>query len=281
LILRCKHLVIWGGTTLALAVAAIIFRVCCRPDETKTLPAGSIVGLSYGIAGGFLILIALALNWLRLVPNWWFIFSRAVWLKGHIWLGLLSFVLILCHSGLRFGGSFEQVLYAVYLLVVLTGIFGLILQQFVPRLMTRAVPCEVPFEQIHYICAALRDKADMQIDDKCKCSVAATSARIRQWYTNEMRPFLAWPLERKSLLNDAAKTGRMLADLRELPGAREQSLPDLLARLEEYCSERRRLARQESLHWLLHSWLYVHVPLSYAMTVMMLAHVVMTLLVYY
>jgi hypothetical protein len=81
------------------------------------------------------------------------------------------------------------------------------------------------------------------------------------------------------LLSDSSKTAQMIGEMRSLPGVDHATskVPDLLARLEEYCNERRRLARQESLHRLLHGWLYVHVPLSAALMVMMITHAVMTL----
>jgi hypothetical protein len=273
-----RHLFRWGGITCGLGLTAVGLRVYFEPDGAETLPGGSQVGLWYGLIGGFIIIFAWLLSTLRFVPSWWFIGSRAFWLKGHIWLGLLSFVLILCHSGMRFGGFFEQVLYLVFFLVVVTGIFGVILQQFLPRWMTVEVPCEVPYEQIPNVCAALRAKADLEMDTKCVAPLPATCERIRRWYDEVVRPYLGWPATNPTL-SDAGKTVQIFNEMRTLPGADHASskVPDLLARLEEYCNERRRLARQETLHRLLHGWLYLHVPLSAAMMVMMLVHAAVTL----
>jgi len=275
-----RHLLTWGLGTLVLGLLAVGVRLYCEPAETETLPGGKFVGLCYGIAGGVLVLFALALTFLRFVPSWWFIGSRAFWLKGHIWLGLLSVVLILCHSGLRFGGVYERILYVLFFLVVLTGIFGVIVQQLLPRWMTLQVPGEVPFEQIPNVCATLCEKADLEMDDKCKSPVPATEDRIKDWYKKVARPFLEGPFDRTGVLSDASKTTQVIADLRSLPGI-DPPTADLLTRLGEYCNERRRLGRQESLHRLLHGWLYVHVPLAWAMTVMMLVHAIMASLYYH
>ncbi len=273
-----KHLLKWGGTTAGLAVIAVGARLWFEPIGEEMLAGGSTVGLWYGVLGGLLIVFAWLLTALRFVPSWWFIGSRAFWLKGHIWLGSLSFILILCHSGMRFGGLFERILYLVFFLVVLTGLFGLLIQQFVPRWLTFEVPCEVPYEQIPGVCAALREKADLEMDTKCVVGVAATAARVKNWYAELVRPYLGWP-STSHLLNDAGKTVQAFAQMRSLPGVEVAAckMPELLNRLEQYCNERRRLARQESLHRLLHGWLYVHVPLSAALLIMMLAHAVMTL----
>ena len=268
----------WGGTTLGLAVIAVAVRLWFEPKGAEILPGGGTVGLWYGVLGGLIIVFAWLLTALRFVPGWWFIGSRALWLKGHVWLGSLSFILILCHSGLRFGGLFESILYLVFFLVVLTGIFGVVIQQFVPRWLTVEVPCEVPYEQIPGVCAALRDKADWEVDTKCAVAVAATNTRVKKWYVDLVRPYLGWP-STSHLLSDAGKTAQAFAQMRGLPGAdaATSKLPELLSRLEEYCTERRRLARQESLQRLLHGWLYVHVPLSAALLIMMIVHAVMTL----
>ena len=273
-----KHLLRWGGGTLALSVLAVGVRLWLEPEAPDTLPGGSQAGLAYGLLGGGLVVFAWLLSALRFVPSWWFIGSRAFWLKGHIWLSLLALVLILCHSGLRFGGLFEQLLYLVFYLVVLTGILGVVLQQFLPRWMTLEVPCEVPYEQIPHVCAVLREKADQEMDEKCVCPAPATCERILRWYSDVVRPFLGWPSQ-SHLFSDASKTAQVFAQMRALPGVDQATskVPELLARLEEYCHERRRLARQESLHRLLHGWLYLHIPLSAAMMVLMIAHAVMTL----
>lgn len=273
-----RHLFRWGGVTCGLALVAVGIRLWLEPDGTETLTGGSRVGLTYGILGGAIIVFAWLLSALRFVPSWWFLGSRALWLKGHIWLGLLSFILILCHSGLRFGGLFEQILYLVFFLVLVTGIVGVILQQFLPRWMTIEVPCEVPYEQIPNVCAALREKADLAMDSQNVCPAAATCERLKYWYAEVVRPFLGWPSENQ-LFADASKTAQVFEQMRALPGIDQPTAKasELLARLEEYCNERRRLARQESLHRLLHGWLYLHVPLSAAMMVMMIVHAVVTL----
>jgi hypothetical protein len=250
------------------------------PAETETLPGGGWIGLTYGILGGVLILFAWSLTLLRFVPGWSFLGRRSFWLKGHIWLGSLSFILILCHTGLRFGGLFEKILYFAFFLVVLTGIFGVIVQQFVPRWMTLEVACEVPFEQIPYCCATLRDKADREMEKKCESLIPATMARIKEWYAHEVRSFLSEKFNRENRLSDAGRSTQVFDEMRALAD-NKQPLTELLDRLEVYCDERRLLARQESLHFLLHSWLYLHVPLSWGMTVMMIAHAVMATFYYH
>ena len=50
-------------------------------------------GLWFGSAGSLLMIYAGLLAAHRKVPSWWFLGARKTWLRGHVWLGLLSVVL--------------------------------------------------------------------------------------------------------------------------------------------------------------------------------------------
>ena len=100
---------------------------------------GSAVGLTFGVVGSALMLFAGALGARRKVPTWQ-IGRGTFWMRGHIWLGLLSFPLILFHGGFRLGGPLTAVLMILFGIVIVSGILGLLLQQVMPRLMLTRVP---------------------------------------------------------------------------------------------------------------------------------------------
>ena len=52
---------------------------------------------------------------------------------------------------------------------------------------------------------------------------------------------------------------------------------DPLQALDEICEEREQLNRQAKLHYWLHGWLFVHVPLSYALLALSAIHAVIAL----
>lgn len=52
---------------------------------------------------------------------------------------------------------------------------------------------------------------------------------------------------------------------------------DLLKDLEDMCEERRQLGVQRKLHLWLHTWLMVHVPLSFALLALTAVHAVLSL----
>lgn len=271
----------WLLFTALACVGSVALYLCLNAGAAEPLSGGSRVGLAYGIAGGVLIVYAWLLAGLRYVPSWWWLGSRAFWLKGHVYLGTFSFILILCHSGGRVGGPFETVLYILFALVVLTGFFGLWLQYFLPSRLTEHVPCEVPYEQLPAVCRRMQAQAD-EVFDKLSAArlVPASGAQLERWYADLIRPFLGWP-GRGQLLHDATRTTEVFALVRELPGVgtetHDSPVEKGLVQLELLCVERRTLAEQERLQRLLHGWLYLHIPVQAAMLVLLIIHVAVTL----
>ncbi len=146
------------------SAAALLSYSYFNSIEPNGVTGGTVAGMWFGIAGAGLIVFAMLLSGLRHVPKWWWIGQRQSWLRAHIWLGLLSGVLILCHSGFRAGGVVEKALWVVLALTLVTGVFGLFLQQILPRLITERVPCETPYEQIPGLCNRLRQEADLIVE---------------------------------------------------------------------------------------------------------------------
>lgn len=267
----------WIGATLIVAVAATAFYLWRYLATPGGLTGGSLVGLWYGLLGSALMIYAGALSLLRRVPSWWWIGSRKVWLRGHIWLGLLSGLFILYHSSFRWGGPLEYVLWIVLLLTLATGVLGLLLQQFVPHLLNTRIASEAPFEQIPHLCLVMRKKAETLIEDVEADAKrdADVKAELRKFFEAEVRFFLSPAYVRSSSLAHPLRAQILFARMRSTPGMGE--VKEQLGQLEIYCDERRQLGEQERLHRWLHGWLLVHVPLSVVLLVLGLAHAVMSL----
>jgi hypothetical protein len=263
----------WFLITLLLGLVAVAVYAVISWNTPGGLTGGSIVGVWYGLLGSALMVYAGLLSALRKVPSWWWIGARKVWLKGHIWLGLLSGVLILCHSGFRWGGPLEVILWAVLLLTLATGVLGLALQQFLPRLMTVRVPSEAPFEQIPHLCGVLRRKAAETVAASGATGEGKTT--LEKFCADEVLPFLGPRYCRSSPLANPFQAQVRFDRLRAVPALAAFRRP--LDLLETYCDERRQLGEQQRLHYLMHGWLLVHVPLSVLLLVLGLAHAVMSL----
>src|ERR1700723_3126030 len=120
---------------------------------------GSPIGLAFGIVGSLFMVFAGLLAGRKKVPVWRL--GRAqTWMRGHLWLGLLSLPIILFHAGFRFGGPLTTVLMVLLIVVVASGLFGAALQQYMPNMITRQVPSETIFEEIDHVREQLVTEAD-------------------------------------------------------------------------------------------------------------------------
>lgn len=124
---------------------------------------GTPLGLVFGAISLGIFVFAALLNLRKKIPLWR-IGTVQLWLRAHIWLTFLTIPLILLHSGFRFGGPMTTLLMALYLLVMVSGIYGLALQHIMPRLMKERLPAETVFEQIPHICAQLCVAAEKMRD---------------------------------------------------------------------------------------------------------------------
>jgi len=273
----------WITVTLVLAALATGLFVWGQYVLPNGVTGNSAAGMAFGVVGSLLILFAFFLFFVRRIESWGWVPPRKSWLRGHIWLGLLSGLLIAFHSGFHLGGTLEWILWVVLGLVLATGVFGLVLQQFLPRRLTRRVACEVPYEQIPHVCAVLRAKAEGQYQELAKAQVASMSmidvnieipatpsVDLQAFYETELWPFLGRAYLRHSRLADPLQTSEIFAELLSWPGLRARR--EALAQLETLCTERRLLAEEERLHRWLHAWLLVHVPLSFVLLLLGAAH---------
>jgi hypothetical protein len=120
---------------------------------------GSWVGLAFGIAALALMLFAGLLGARRRFPAVR-LGRPETWMRAHLWLGLLTVPLVFFHAGFRLGGALTLALLILTLLVTISGTFGLVLQQILPRVMTARLPMETIYEQIDHVGQQLVVEAD-------------------------------------------------------------------------------------------------------------------------
>jgi hypothetical protein len=274
---------------------------------------GSTLGLTFGAIGFAFMIFAALLGARKRVPVWRIGRAQA-WMRGHLWLGLLSLPVILFHGGFHFGGTLTSVLMWLLIITVVSGVFGAALQHYVPRVMTTDVRLETIYDEIGNVQKLLREEADRGVESICgqlglgksaseevlragglssarsmstKSSGGAVAAAaetvllteeecapLRQFYLSEMRPFLEHPRKHGSRLGNRDKAHGAFSGLRT---RMPHSAQATLEDLEDICDEARQLVRQGQLHHLLHGWLLVHIPLSLTLILLGAVHAVMAL----
>ena len=266
---------------------------------------GTPLGLIFGsIAFG--IFIFAGLLGLRKKIVLWRIGTVQSWLRAHIWLTLLTIPLVILHTGFRLGGPMTALLVALYAIVMVSGIYGLTLQHYLPGLMNERLSTEAVFEQIPFIRAQLCEAAE-----KMRAGFAPSEARTAHLASTAgiaIKPvtkvFQAAPLEAGDLASKAVLVD--FIDRQVLPYLRAgdsnrrrlgnprysedifrmvklRVAAEYSPRIEEiqgWCDQRRMLDVQTRLqHWL-HGWLFIHVPLSYLLIFMTAWHAFVTLFRY-
>ncbi|MEY2488507.1 MAG: hypothetical protein QOC70_449 [Verrucomicrobiota bacterium] len=132
------------------------------PTEHHTV-GGTPLGLAFGAISLGIFVFAALLSLRKKIPLWR-VGTVQRWLRAHIWLTFLTIPLVILHSGFRFGGPMTTLLMALYALVMASGIYGLVLQHLMPRLMKERLPAETVFEQIPHIRAQLCVAAEKMRD---------------------------------------------------------------------------------------------------------------------
>jgi hypothetical protein len=133
-----------------------------KPSEHRSI-GGTPLGLIFG-AISFGIFIFAALLGVRKKLVLWRVGSVERWLRAHIWLTLLTVPLVILHTGFRLGGPMTTLLIVLYIIVMVSGVYGLALQHQIPRLMMERLPAESVYEQIAHIRAQLYTAAQKMRD---------------------------------------------------------------------------------------------------------------------
>src|SRR6202790_5111837 len=153
------------GSLVFLAVAAVAY-VLYAISAPKGPKGGSVVGLTFGVIGFAFMIFAALLGARKRVPTWR-VGRAQSWMRGHLWLGLLSLPLILFHGGFHFGGTMTRVLMWLLIATVASGLYGAALQHYLPRVMTEDAPLETIYDEIGNVRNLLREEADRAAQSLC------------------------------------------------------------------------------------------------------------------
>lgn len=208
----------WALASLAIFAVSGAVYVIYAVSAPQGPRGGSAIGLLFGIVGfGFMIFAAL-LGARKRVPTWRL--GRAqVWMRGHLWLGLLALPTIFFHGGFHFGGALTRVLMWLLIITVCSGVFGAALQHYIPRLMTTDVPLETIYDEISHVRALLREEADRAVESLCgKIGLSKSSEEevLRAGGFTALRPIAATAVPLRTSAAVSAGAGAAVAGVPEI-----------------------------------------------------------------
>lgn len=303
----------WAIASLIFLTLSVVVYAIYATAAVEGPQGGSAIGLAFGALGFAFMVFAALLGARRRVPTWRLGRAQA-WMRAHLWLGLLSLPMILFHGGFHVGGALTRILMLLLIVTVASGVFGAVLQHYLPRVMTTDVKLETIYDEIGNVRLLLCEEADGEMEALCgplglaidnaseaeraggfsaarpkmarsggpavaiavgkRVLTEAEYGPLRKFYVEELRPFLRHPREQRGRLSDADRARAAFLGLRTLLPALAH---ETLGDLEHICDEARQLLRQEQLHRWLHGWLLLHIPLSLSLIVLGTVHAVAAL----
>lgn len=194
---------IWAALSFVTCAIASGVYVVYATNAINGPSGGSLPGLIFGIIAAAMMVFAGLLAARRRFPSAR-LGSAQFWLRGHLWIGSLTVPFALFHAGFGWGGRLEQLLWLLFFAVILSGFWGLALQQLLPRMMLEQIPRETFVEQVPHLCLKFTAESDRMLADVCgplDVTLAPTELKLYQ-------PHLLSHFEedRKKNRNDYPKT---------------------------------------------------------------------------
>jgi hypothetical protein len=219
---------------------------------------------------------ALLIVWLTLfgVRKRWITsgaWSLKGWLSAHVYLGLALLVIATLHTGLHFGWNVHTLAYVLMLLVIASGVFGVVNYVRLPRRLSENRQDTTQAQLLELV-----RSLDVQLREAAQPLDRREAEIVRLSVERTKMTGSAW--ERLTGVYRGCGNQRAIdelgAFLRPAPKgklARLEAVAALLERKQQTLDQMRRHVRLRSI---LEVWLFVHVPATFALLAALTAHIV-------
>ena len=259
------------GFTAALAVvSAVVFflwrvgRAALRPDAIYT---GVLL---------FAVILGLTLFNARKKLPFLPLIKASTWLQVHIYAGWFCLFVFLLHVRFRIPtGAFEIVLALVFGVVILSGFFGLFISRDLPARLARSGE-PLLYERI----PAFRWRIQREVEDLVRQAERETeSSTLGNFYVQYLRDFfLRRPSAFSALRRGERQWHALLAEINGLERYLNEREQAIAAEIRDWIETKHNLDFQYASQRLLKLWLFVHIPFTYSLILLGLAHGILALL---
>ena len=228
------------------------------------------------LAGGMILQVSfhVAIKTASLSPK-----SAMRWRKIHIFLGYLLVAAFISHSDFSLPDtSFEWALWAAFVLVTLSGIFGTYLSWSLKA--KGRIDEGIGYDRIPSLRADLARKvhATVTASDPGAAAISLPGLPHDAWimdlYTTHLRGFFERPHNFTAhLVGSQRPLNRLTAEIDSLSRYVDQQSQEKLAAIKNLVIEKDRLDFARVYLGLTKAWLFVHVPVTYALIVLAVLHV--------
>lgn len=250
----------WLWIALLLSGAAIAGYLMI--DQQPRPNGGTWYGYTLGTIGFGVILwlSLLGVRKRRINPGAW---SLKAWTSAHVYLGLALIVIGTLHTGFQIGWNVHTLAYVLMLLVIATGIYGVIVYATLPQSLS-ANRKEMTRAQMLDALTAL----DRQLESAAQPLARAESDLVIAALGQDV--FYGGALARLTGSYPGCKTAQALRGMGRATEA-ETRVVALLEKRREQLAQIRGALRIRAL---LEIWLFIHIPLTIALIAALTAHVI-------
>lgn len=258
----------WLKIASAFCLIAILFYAF--GDVGPRAGGGTWLGYTLGTIGALEILWLTALGYRKraMTRRHW---SLKAWTSAHVYLGLSLVVVATLHTGFQFGWNIHTLAYLLMMAVILSGIFGIVAYSAIPSALSNNRDEMTQGQMLD----ALR-AIDRQLHEAAQPLRHDYATLVQE--SLEQDPFGGGLWARLSGRYPHCATTRAQAAIRQVTASRPDIGDDPLERVDALLERKEamlsRLRRHLRLRALLEIWLYVHVPLTFALIAALAVHIV-------
>jgi hypothetical protein len=231
-------------------------------DQEPRPNGGTWYGYTLGTIGFGLILwlSLLGVRKRRINPGAW---SLKAWTSAHVYLGLALIVVGTLHTGFQIGWNVHTLAYVLMLLVIATGIYGVVVYATLPQSLS-ANRKEMTRAQMLEALTAL----DRQLESAAQPLARAESDLVIAALGQDV--FYGGALARLTASYPGCKTAQALKGM----GTGTEAEARVVALLEKRREQLAQIRGALRIRALLEIWLFIHVPLTIALIAALTAHVI-------
>ncbi len=220
----------------------------------------------YMLLGSFVLLTAF--NMRKRIPSLAQLGSAAFWMQLHIYVGLGTFVLFGFHVGWKIpNGGFEVFLTTLYLIVAVSGVYGLYATRSIPKKLT-ALNDEVIYERIPGFRKQLAGDARRLVLEACQHSDV-----LARFYRNRLAAYFERP---RSIAYLASPNGRLrrqlMSEIDDLDRYLSDDQRSLSRQLGQMVKKKDDLDYHAAQQGRLKIWLFAHIGFTYSLLLVSILH---------
>lgn len=198
------------------------------------------------------------------------------WTSAHVYLGVSLIIIATLHCGFEFGWNIHTLAYALMMLVIVSGFFGVYAYLRYPGFMTSNLAGET-LEQMLLKASDLERKCKkiaLELPDEVNTLVANASRQAAA------RSALGGSFRRQLAGVDPTHPMRVARDqllklgVRGFTAEQAKAHEQLVAEMSRIVAITDRVRRDLQLRARMQVWLYAHVPLSFALLAALTAHII-------